>query len=227
MWALSTPGAELAPSAATLGPVTTAPRYHHGNLRAALVEAAVEAVRAEGPSGLALRELARRVGVSHNAAYRHFADRDALVAAVAEEGMAALSRALRDALDGRETTDPVERARAGLSAIGRAYVEFALAEPGLFRVAFTTPTTLPPDPEGDEPLADPFAQLNAVLDELAEVGYLAGDLRPHAEIACWSGVHGFAVLCLDGPLRDQPAERREAALARTLELVDRSLGPTD
>jgi len=223
MWAVSTPALVRRYARA----VSTAPRYHHGNLRAALVEAAVEAVRAEGPAGLALRELARRVGVSHNAAYRHFADRDALVAAVAEEGMAALSRAMRDALDARDEADPVERARSGLRAVGRAYVGFALAEPGLFRVAFTTPTTLPRGSEEEPALADPFAQLNAVLDELAEVGYLSADLRPHAEIACWSGVHGFAVLCLDGPMRGQPAEQREAALTRMLELIDRSLGPTD
>src|SRR3954468_3129329 len=110
--------------------------YHHGNLRPALVEAAAELARVSGPDGVVLREVARQTGVSHNAAYRHFADRDELLAEVAALGMAQLEQAMRDRLAAVRTRDPVQRARRRLRATGRAYVEFALAEPGMFEVAF-------------------------------------------------------------------------------------------
>lgn len=202
--------------------------YHHGNLREALVEAALAAAREEGPDGLALRELARRVGVSHNAAYRHFADRDSLVAEVAERALAALTEAGRVRLATVEHADPMMLARRRLFELGRSYVGFALAEPGLFRVAFSsypqiesTPGLI--DPSSDD---DPLAQLNTTLDGLVDAGYLAHGARPGAEITCWSAVHGFSVLHLEGPLRAHPAELRDAALEAMLIALDRGYGAT-
>src|SRR5690349_4267505 len=149
------------PNSGSLDPVSTA-TYHHGNLREALVDAALTAVREQGPDGLAVRELARRVGVSHNAAYRHFADRDALVAEVAERSLAALTEAGRVRLARVEHADPKMLARLRLFELGRSYVGFALSEPGLFRVAFTAYPQIESspgliDPNDDE---DPLAQLN-------------------------------------------------------------------
>lgn len=198
-----------------------AARYHHGNLREALAEAAVEAAREHGPDGLAVRELARRVGVSHNAAYRHFADRDALVDVVAEEALAGLVAAMERRLATVTATDPVLRARRRLVELGAGYVDFALGEPGLFRVLFTA---YPEAPQADQGALDPFSMLNAALDELVAVGYLDPAVRPGAEIGCWSAVHGFAVLNAEGPLRGLSPDDREAALQAMLGSIDLAYG---
>src|SRR4051812_36803257 len=97
------------------------PTYHHGNLRPALLRAASKTLEKEGAGALSLRDLARRAGVSHNAPYRHFRDRDSLLAAIATEGF----RQLGDAL----------RGRAG-KEMGAAYVRFALEHPQQFRLMF-------------------------------------------------------------------------------------------
>ncbi|CAM3747693.1 TetR/AcrR family transcriptional regulator [Nocardioides marinus] len=206
--------------------------YHHGNLREALVDAAVELAGASGPEGVVLRAVTRRVGVSPNAAYRHFADREALLTEVASRAMAALTRSMVVRQDAVAEPDPVVRAVARLEAIGRGYVDFALAEPGLFRVCFAAPPEVAlawdSRAEGEpapDPTADPFGVLNAALDELVDVGWLDPVRRTGAEVLCWSTVHGFATLHLDGPLRDATPEEREHSLALALAHVSRGLGP--
>ncbi|MFM6850853.1 MAG: TetR/AcrR family transcriptional regulator, partial [Terrabacter sp.] len=186
--------------------------YHHGNLRDALVEAAVDVVREGGPEALSLRELARRVGVSHAAAYRHFADRDALVDAVAERALDALTAAMERRLADVDDDDPVRRARRRLHATGAGYVEFALAETGLFRLLFTAYPDPPESKAMDVAGEDPYGMLNAALDDLVAVGYLRPDVRLGADVTCWSAVHGFAVLNVEGPLRSLPPVERERAL---------------
>ena len=99
--------------------------YHHGDLRAAVLQAAGEILETEGLSGLSLREAARRAGVSHNAPYRHFADRESLLAALAAEGFGLLAAAQREAA-----------AKIGLRGMGEAYVRFALAHPERFQLMF-------------------------------------------------------------------------------------------
>ena len=212
------------------------PTYHHGNLRAALVETGLSIARESGPEGVALREVARRVGVSHNAAYRHFADRDELLGEISHRAMARLTAAMRARIAALpEGDDAMAGARARLDQIGRAYVEFALAEPGLFRVAFAgkahsagSPAVGPPPADGQpgdgQPGDGPYGLLNAALDDLVDVGYLDPARRPGSEVACWAAVHGFAELCLDGPLRLLPSDLREAALSRLLDTVERGLG---
>jgi AcrR family transcriptional regulator len=194
--------------------------YHHGNLRPALIEAAVELARAQGPDGVVLREVARRTGVSHNAAYRHFADREGLLGEVAVVAMGRLSVAMRLAIDTVRLEDPRERAAEQLRSVGRAYVDFALAESGLFEVAFAGHPQPEPDPAG---AADPYALLNQCLDTCVEAGVVSPALRPGADVVCWAAVHGFAVLHLDGPLRDLPPDERSATLEVLLDHVARGL----
>src|SRR4051812_15488785 len=112
--------------------------YHHGNLRAALVEAGLELARTGGPNAVVLRAASRQAGVSHNAVYRHFANQEDLLAAVAQRCMTQLGLLMIERMDHVTTRDGVGRAAARLEAVGRAYVEFARTEPGWFRTAFTS-----------------------------------------------------------------------------------------
>ncbi len=200
-------------------PATTKP-YHHGNLRAALVDAGAELARASGPDGVVLREVARRTGVSHNAAYRHFADRDELLAEIASLAAAQLEQAMQRRLDGVRETDPAQRARARLRETGRAYVEFALSEPGLFTVAFCRIET---DDPSSMPDAAPYLLLGQVLDELVEAGAVSPAGREGADVACWAAVHGLSVLLLDGPLRGLAPADREAVLEKLLVTIEQGL----
>ena len=206
--------------------------YHHGNLRPALVEAAVGLAQARGPEGVVLREVARQTGVSHNAAYRHFADREELLAEVADAAMRQLAGAMTSELAGVAVTEPAARAVARLRATGRAYVHFALAEPGLFEVAFAAYSGTPDekgsaivleDVPDEDPSGDPYALLGATLDELVAAGVITAERREGSEALCWSAVHGFAVLHLHGPLRDVPPDERQQSLERLLDQIERGL----
>ncbi|MCL8251810.1 TetR/AcrR family transcriptional regulator [Aeromicrobium fastidiosum] len=204
----------------------SASSYHHGNLREALVEAAVEAARANGPDGVALRELARTVGVSHSAAYRHFSHRDELVSAVAVRAMAGLVASMQRRLDVVEqvgSADDVLRARRRLIGVGQGYVAFALGEPGLFRCAFAAKTAavLNGDVLADRSV-NPYGLLSEMLDGLVDVGFLSPEARVGAEMTCWSAVHGFSALHLDGPLGEADDVARDEALDHVLAAIDRS-----
>ena len=197
--------------------------YHHGHLREALVEAAFQLARSEGPEAVVLRAASRAADVSHNAAYRHFADRAALLRAVCERCMTSLAELMEDRIaELPPLPDPVDAARARLAATGRAYVEFALNEPGWFRTAFAVPHTLgqlePGEGVGRGGL-NPYQLLGAALDHLVEVGGLAPGRRPGAEYPAWSAVHGLSTLLIDGPLRDLPEDERRLALDKVLATV--------
>lgn len=196
--------------------------YHHGNLRATLVDAAVELARTGGPGAVVLRAVSRRAGVSHSAAYRHFADHGDLLAAVAARCMQELAVLMAVRTDEVTVRGAAPRARARLRAIGRAYVEFAVTEPGWFRTAFAgvgqAPATLP-----DRDVDGPFELLSARLDELVEVGVLPAARRPGAEVAAWSMVHGLSSLLLDGPLCGIPEEEVDRVVGTVLAVVERGL----
>ena len=167
--------------------------YHHGALRGALVEAGL-AILAEGgdPAALSLREAARRAGVSAMAPYRHFPDKEALLAAVAEVGFERLAAALGAADAGADGL-------AALVAQGHAYVGFALAEPALFRLMFG-PTFAKADPSAKE---GESATAFAVLAE--RVAALASPAeREFVALHCWAVVHGLASLALDGKIDRDP-----------------------
>jgi AcrR family transcriptional regulator len=196
--------------------------YHHGNLRESLIETGIELARTQGPDGVVLREVARRAGVSHNAAYRHFADREALLAEIARYGMRQLRAAMQREIDvaaAEDHEDEKARAAARMRATGRAYVDFAVAEPGLFDVAFSAI----PDEDGLDADSDPYDLLTQVLDEAESAGAVSPELRPGAEVICWSAVHGFAVLHVHGPRASAPVEERNATLEVMLDHIARGL----
>lgn len=192
--------------------------YHHGNLREALLEAAVELAAKDGPDAVVLREVARHVGVSHNAAYRHFANREELLRAVAARALDVWGAQMRDriaaAAPGRRGK---EAAYDRINASGRAYVEFATEQPGLFRTLGQFPIgSVQP---GDETVPHPYLQLSERLDELVKVGAITPERRANAEIAAISAVHGFAMLVLDGPWAAATAADRERDLDQVLRVV--------
>ncbi|WP_051215268.1 TetR/AcrR family transcriptional regulator [Granulicoccus phenolivorans] len=176
--------------------------YHHGDLRAALITTGLELTRQGGPSALSLREAARRIGVSPNAAYRHFANHGALLAAVAAEIQDRMATAMRAKMSAA-TGGPAVRAVAELRGVGLGYVGFALTEPGWFQLAFFTPDGVD-RPDGRIP--PPLTLLHHALDSLVAAGVLAPARRAGAVWSCWSTVHGFAELAVHGPLRAESAE---------------------
>jgi AcrR family transcriptional regulator len=193
--------------------------YHHGALHSALVEASITLAREGGPDRVILREAARAAGVSHSAAYRHFTDREALLAEVSRFARSELAAAMAQRI--HRTNDPRKRLRA----VGTAYIDFALTQPGLFRTAFishpaTSSSAAPP--EATAAVVEPFDILSQVLDEALAAGLVDPRRRRGAEIAVWSAVHGLAALFLDGPL---PADAAGIKFAtnQVFDLIDRGL----
>lgn len=170
--------------------------YHHGDLRAALIQAGLAILAEEGVQALTLRAAARRAGVSHNAPYRHFADKEALLAAIAEEGFDELARRLEEA-----------RARSHLSAqvqleeTGWTYVQFALTHPDHVRVMFGS---LISDPQAYPSLRAAGARAFNPLIEILRAGQgtgtvIAGNPRQLA-FSAWAMVHGLALLLIERQL---------------------------
>jgi AcrR family transcriptional regulator len=192
-------------------------RYHHGDLANALTVAATDLARQGGPEAVVLREAARQVGVSATAAYRHFAGHGDLIEEVRDRCQAALAEHMRAELDaGEPLADPRQEAVRRFRALGRGYIRFALAEPGLFRTAFCHAEPAPD--KGLETFGSPsFDMLSAMLDELTALGLIEPARRAYTEIAAWSNVHGLATLLVDGPLAVLPPEIREAAIERTMD----------
>lgn len=177
--------------------------YHHGDLRAALVQAAFDAARAGGTDAIVMREVTRRSGVTPRAAYRHFLDRDALVRAVAERALAELATAIEGRLEAYGDPD----GRQMLQVVGEGYITFALDEPGWFDAAFFAMDDMlsssSPKAAAKSGLS-PYQQLELALAALVQEGLLGVDEVGDATITCWSGVHGYATLTARGPLRELP-----------------------
>ena len=152
------------------------------------------------------------VGVVPNAAYRHFAGRDELLAAVCAAAMGVLAdRMAAGVARVRGKHGDPAAARRRLNAIGTAYLDFAREEPGLFATAFALPQRHAYDAPGDGTGPDrmPLDQLRAALDELVDAGVLHPQRRPGIEYPIWSTVHGLGVLTGQGPLRDVPGATRQ------------------
>ena len=174
--------------------------YHHGNLRRGLLDEALATIRAEGVDGLTLREIGARLGVSRTALYRHFADKRALLAAVATEGFRTLRQQLVTAWE------EGGRGRAAFEAMGVAYVRFAVANPSHYRVMFGGFV----DPKACEPelAAEAAGAFQALVDALAALQrdevMRADDTVKMARFV-WAVVHGVAMLGIDGQLREPGA----------------------
>jgi AcrR family transcriptional regulator len=201
--------------------------YRHGDLRNALLEAAVELARKGGKDAIVLREVTRQAGVTPNAAYRHFADLNTLLQAAAMAAQAELATYMEKELAKlKPGKDKAENARAQLRAVGTGYLRFAQAEPGLFRLAFSENADLSnaanPASTGRSGLT-PFQILSAALDALVEAGQLTKDRREAAEFFAWSAVHGLAALMIDGPLRGLEKKQAEALGQRLIDMVERGL----
>ena len=205
-------------------PGTTRPRrdtYHHGDLRSALITAGLDLATDGGPEALSLREVARRAGVSPTAAYRHFDNRDALLWAINLAVLARLGAALRAATRSRlpSRLDDAERARRRLVDIGQAYVDFAVTNPGQYRVIFAEATFPDSGPLGLDPECDPYGILGEVLDQMEAAGALAPGRRQGAEVPMWALVHGLSSLILEGPYRRLSRREQVALVQSANELV--------
>jgi AcrR family transcriptional regulator len=163
--------------------------YHHGDLRAALIEAGLKLVEQRGADDIGLREAARAVGVSATAVYRHFPDKGAFLRALAQEGLERL------AVTQREASEQAGGGIAGFDATGRAYVRFALANPGLFRLIFSSAKGNPMDWDNVSDDAMRLLRDNAVRLVAADRGPEEAKIFA---LRAWAMVHGLAVLMLDG-----------------------------
>jgi len=172
-------------------------RYHHGDLRTALTQAAVAQVDEVGIDHLSLRAAATTVGVSPSAAYHHFADKDALLAAVAISANASLDAAMQEAVAGVRGSSATA-ARARVRAAARAYLQFAIDHPRLFRAAFSghAASTGPSASQSDAA----YHRASALLDQLVETGAVPDWFRKGAEEIIWATIHGMATLILEGYL---------------------------
>lgn len=171
--------------------------YHHGDLRSALIEAGLSWLAARHGDDISLREIARTVGVSATAVYRHFPDKQALIAALCQRGEAQLAVAQRTA------AEAAGGGVAGFGAAGETYVRFALANPGLFRLMMSV---RPAAGALADVLDDKGEAMRGFRDEIAAV--LPGSADPHqrmAAIHAWSLVHGMAMLMLDGMIPSDEA----------------------
>ncbi|RPK82482.1 TetR/AcrR family transcriptional regulator [Streptomyces sp. ADI98-10] len=174
--------------------------YHHGDLRRAVLTAALDVIAAEGPAALSLRDLARRAGVSHAAPAHHFKDRTGLLTAVAAEGYALFADALTGAPDLRER--------------GVAYVRFAATHPAHFQVMFQPDLYRTDDPDLLAARARATDALRAGVADLPPDG--RGEDDRLAGLAAWSLAHGFATLLLSGNLSDAMEGRDPEEVFRSL-----------
>jgi AcrR family transcriptional regulator len=191
--------------------------YHHGNLREALLQSAIHLIAEVGPAAFTLREVARRAGVSHNAPYRHFQDKDDLLAAVATEGYNELTVAMTTA------ADPAANPRDRLKQAGLAYVSFALRRPEHFTVMFEAPPSRQQRADAEEARKRAFATLLALVEQCQEKKQLPpGDPLQFALLA-WSWVHGIAKLAITGRL---PFQSKTKILRFAEFVIDQSLPRT-
>ena len=190
--------------------------YHHGDLRQVLVRSSLEILSETGVTGLSLRAAARRAKVSAMAPYRHFADKEALLAAVAEYGFRQLAARLTAA--SATAADP----RVGLAALGVAYVIFARDEPSLFKLMFGPAI----EKKSAHPALDEAggACFDALRQAVAAARFFDGDFQlEDVSLACWSLVHGLASLIVDDRLAEEDAASAEAIATRLTGLLSDSL----
>lgn len=161
--------------------------YHHGDARNALLRAAGELLEGTGAAGLSLRQLAERAGLSRQAPYNHFADKETLLAELVREGFERLGRGMAEA--NRRGLEPMTR----LARAAESYIAFAQDSPALFRLMFSKELVdLSRHAEAKAASSASYAQLTAIIGRMASPEAVA-DLS----LTAWSLVHGYATLCLE------------------------------
>lgn len=189
--------------------------YHHGDLRRALIEAALAMIQEDKSWQFTLREVARRAGVSHTAPYRHFPDKAALLAELARVGFEKMGEQLAAAIQGNLSIDEK------LIAIGKAYITFGTANPGLYHLMFSAEAGEKEDVHLQGRAMATFNILIMLLKQGQEDGVLkTRPLQGHAA-ACWGMVHGLTMLAINGLLLPEKVGENpiESALATLLEGV--------
>ncbi len=177
------------------------PDYHHGNLPAALVDAARRIIEADGVDALSLRAVARRAGVSHAAPYHHYPNKAAMVAAVAASGFDEMLSTIR----GEQAKYPADDHLGRVVAVGTAYVTFARQSPAIFKLMFRPELTRPDDyPPLKEAEARTFGSLVEAITICQMRGLLPGANPLPLSLAAWSTVHGFATLWIEDVLAETP-----------------------
>ncbi|MEM6451236.1 MAG: TetR/AcrR family transcriptional regulator [Cyanobacteria bacterium P01_D01_bin.105] len=198
--------------------LTAEKTYHHGDLRRALLDAALVILQTKDVKSLSLRGVAREAGVSHTAPYRHFADKAALLAAVAEEGFVEFGQYLQKAVDAADA-DPIE----SLKAAGVAYVRYAIQHPVHFRLMFNNHALAPSCAPATSSFYTASKATFQILVDIVSAGQAEGTLTgsdPESlATGRWALVHGLAMLMLDGML---PAEEEEA-ISLTQSIITDSL----
>ena len=169
--------------------------YHHGDLRDALIRAALQQAERDGPEAISIKALTRKLGVSQPAPYRHFADREALLAAVAAEAFRQFNAQLREAID-----KPSKRSK--LSRFARAVLDFGLRRNGIFRLMFASRVIA--CAEGDSELHAAASESFALLVEALEAPAV-GLLRERQALKIWASLHGVVMLAEQGLLTGQAA----------------------
>jgi AcrR family transcriptional regulator len=171
-------------------------KYHHGDLKNALIQAGVQILSKEGLGGLTLRKVAQQAGVSHAAPYAHFSDKQALIAAISTEGFRILDEQLTQ-VRGRYPADPARQ----LVEAAWVYVQFAQNSPAHFRVTFSSAVEREQDyPALVEMTAKSFAQVLRIVEGCQAGGVLRSGPADMMSVSVWSSVHGFAALLIEGQI---------------------------
>ncbi len=177
--------------------------YHHGDLKNALIEAGTEILSKEGVSGLSLRKVAQKAGVSHAAPYAHFADKQALIAAISTEGYHRLYEAL-DAVGQRYAGDPLRQLVEG----AWAYVQFALNAPDHFKITLSGVVEKEKDyPAFVEMSRQSFALVVRIVEACQKARVLNRGPSDLIAVSLWSLIHGFVSLILEGQISHTILER--------------------
>jgi AcrR family transcriptional regulator len=201
-------------------------KYHHGDLKNALIRAGMEIISKEGLGGLSLRKVAKKAGVSHAAPYAHFADKQALIAAISTEGHHRLHDQIASAVAAHEGNP-----QRILVEVGWSYVQFALSDPQRFKVMFSGILEQEKDyPEFREIALKSFELLVSSVKRCQDAGLLAPEPAVLVAVRLWSVVHGFILLLLEGQISHTLLDRmsiRELLVLMLNEITKRDLDHLD
>jgi AcrR family transcriptional regulator len=199
--------------------------YHHGDLPAALLEGVERAVADCGVTGVSLRDVARRAGVSHGAPAHHFGNKAGLLTAFAIAGYQLLAESVIAAVAESGAADGA----AELAAIGRGYVRFAIGHPAHFEVMFRLDAVNPDDPEFVAASEAAYGLLTATIERCRAAGRLHGRPPEVVAVSAWSMVHGLSALWLSGRLAERITEQDPHRLAAAVSdlFVDAVLQPAE